>query len=289
MASTADIKRKINSVKSSAKITKALQLVSAVKMRKIQQNYQNSQYYVDGLKRILANVTSNNGQSNNPLLRKVEHPKNALIVVVGTSRGYVGAQLSKLGASTYALAQSLKANKINVKILTIKKRALSLMNRYGLESNYHFDSDYEKSSVVELSPIKSIILSGFINQEFDEIYLAYTRFFSVAKQEPIVEKFLPFSIKEILGETLVINNGAYLFEPDADEIIDKLLNSYLEIAIYNTLLSATASEYSARMLAMQKATDNALEISKTYQLSYNKARQAAITQQIQEIANASIS
>ncbi len=292
MPSTIDLKAKITSTNGTAKITKAMQLVSAVKMRKLQESFKESQYYVEGLKTILSNISSAGTEEKVPLLRRPEKYDLALIIVIGTSRGFVGSQISKLGSAVYELTNLLKSKNCRFEIMTVKNRALKLIARYGLTSLYHFDDDYEKMNPAKLTPLKQIIVDGFTSGKYDSVYIVYTEFYSTLVQKQHIRKFLPLEVEKIV-ESQEENHpeelsGAYLFEPDVSSILNRLTIDYVEVTLLNSILSATASEYSARMVAMQQASNNALEIADNLLVQYNKTRQSAITQQIQEIINANI-
>lgn len=281
MANSQDIKRKISGVKSTAKITKAMQLVSAVKMKKMQENFAGSNEYLNALRQILAHV-NHDTELNHELMQVRPNESKVLILLVGNTRGFVGAQLSKLASSFYKLTDDLKKKDTEFDIATVKRKTLSIVKRFGFKSEYHFDESFEKLNQSALLPLRSIIIDNFVSGKYDAVYIVYTEFISKSIQEPRVLKFLPFSIDlDIKAEV-----KPYKFEPSAAAILNKLIEEYVEISLINIMFSSSASEYSARMVSMKQATDNANEITHELTLEYNKNRQSAITQQIQEITNA---
>ena len=282
MSNLNEIKRRIGVVKNTAKITKAMQLTSALKMKKMQGAVSKSHIYLETLQEVLGNVR----ESLDGQYALIKHPKtrkNALVVIVGNNRGFVGSQISKLTVAVYGLVEELKLEGINITVMTVKKKSLGIVKRLGLKSTYHFQESYEQFNPAETAPLKEIIVNGFIEGKYDEVYITYTRFESTFIQTPITLKLLPIEAK-ITSDS----NSKYKFEPDSDQIINYLLGEYIDFEIFNIFLNASASEYSARMIAMQKATDNAIDLSDRLTLKYNKDRQALITQQIQENVNVNL-
>jgi F-type H+-transporting ATPase subunit gamma len=296
MANIADLKLKIGSVQSTAKTTRAMQLVSAVKMKKMQDNYQNGQFYLQGLKDVLAHLASTKSEISLPLLRQPEKEKQALIIVVGTSRGFVGSQLSRLGMKTWELTEELKSKGVSYEVVSVKNRTMKLLARYGLTANYHFGDHFESLDPQSIVPLKELIIDGFVSDKYQSVYIVFSQFVSTLTQEAVIDQMLPLKIDDIMSvsEDKPVKDenadleGSYTFEPDAETILERLLGEYLEINIYNALLSANASEYSARMVAMQQATNNANELVGKLQIEFNKTRQTLITQQLQENINANL-
>lgn len=290
-----DLRKKIKSTENTAQITKAMQLVSAVKMRKIQQLVGNSREYLNALKDILIKITESGSTIDSPFLKEKGAEKKVLLVVISTSRGFVGAINTRLGQIVHQFVQKKTQENITVEIMTVKKKSLKLVNRYGLKAKLHFDESFETADISKLSTLKQAILEGYEADEYQAIYLAYPRFVNTLVQEPEIAKFLPFSLEEIIGSaqaTVVPNasktEGYYKFEPGINTVLTKLLTDYLELALYDRLLQSAASEYSARMVTMKKATDNAYSLKEKLQLLFYKTRQAAITSQIQENINSAL-
>lgn len=282
MQGTADIKRQILSIQNTAKVTKAMQLISAAKMKKFQTNYQDSGRYITALKRILSNAANSIGMNQSLFLMPEESQNKSLIVVIGNSRGFVGALASKLSMEVYDLAQKLESKGMEYDIISIKKRTMKAIARYGIKSDYHFDENFEGFNLTELQPVRQIIMDGYYTGKYKEVYIVYTKFISALRYDPTVEKLLPMQIEKT--EKL----QPYLFEDGALEMLKRMLGDYIEITFYNSMLSATVSEYAARMAAMQKASDNANKMAKEVEIQYFKTRQGEITQQIQENVNASL-
>ncbi len=282
MQGTADIKRQIVSIQNTAKVTKAMQLISAAKMKKFQTNYQDSGRYISALKRILSNAANSIGMNQSLFLLPEASQSRSLIVVIGNSRGFVGALASKLSMAVFDLTKQLQQENMDYDVISIKKRTLKAIARYGVKSDYHFDESFESFNLEQLQPVREIIMNGYYSGKYKEVYIVYTRFISALRYEPKVEKLLPMEIEK------TDKLQPYLFEEGALSILKKMLGDYIEISFYNCMLSATVSEYAARMAAMQKASDNAKKMAKEVEVQYFKTRQGEITQQIQENVNASL-
>lgn len=282
MANLLETKAHINSLQDTAKITKAMQLVSAVKMKQVEARFQDSQSYVTAIRTMLANVVSLEPKLENPLLR-ANNQGQVLYVVIGTSRGFVGAQLNKLASTIYHHQQKLQLSKADYQIITLKAKTLKALGRLKIESDLHFQDAFEGLDMAELTPLKTQIISGYLDQTYKLIYLAFTQFTSVANQQPIIVPFLPLDLELVNRQEL---KGTFRFEPNAAKLLHQLLEEYIEVQLRNAVTSATASEYAARMLAMQQATDNSNNLSAELLKQFNKERQTAITAQIQETVNA---
>src|SRR3990167_395960 len=294
MAQTRDIRRRITSVKNTAQITKAMQLISASKMQKAQERALKSLPYAQGLREIVAKIGKVR-EYTSIYLKQPETVKNIAIVVIGTSRGFVGSMLSSLIIKTSDLVRSLKENYpvAEIRGTSIHKTGLRILANAGIKSTYHFADYVEAPTSTNLTAIFNLLTEKYGLGEFDEIYLVYTHFINTLKQIAVSKKLLPLELEEVLETkagfddsqqtaTAQINQeqGIYIYEPSVAGILDKILPEYLLTQIFTGLLESIASEHSARMVAMKNATDNARELEKILQLQYNRKRQAGITQEI---------
>lgn len=290
MPSTRDIRRRIKSIKNTAQITKAMQMVAASKMRKAQQAALSGRPYAQLMNSVLGEVTHRTTDFSNPLMEKREGGKRA-VILVSSDKGLCGALNSNL------LREAAKLDKQNTVFITAGRKAAQFVARtrrnLAAEFTYH---DAPKFS--EARAIASFARDLFLKGEVDRVDILFTNFVSTLTQKPLLLPFLP--IEEIVGinphvageETNVqLMKGAteFLFEPGAEDVLGALLPHYLNFRVYQVLLEAKASEHSARMVAMKSATDNAKQIIKDLTLEYNKIRQASITKELLEITSAAMS
>jgi F-type H+-transporting ATPase subunit gamma len=284
MAGGKEIRTKIKSVQNTRKITKAMEMVAASKMRKAQERMRAARPYSEKIRRLAANLSqANNTEYHHPFLSRREPVKRVGLIVVTTDKGLCG------GLNTNVLRMSLSAMRKwesdgveEIRVTAIGNKGLGFMQRLGAKVVSHVVFLGDTPHLEKLiGPIK-VMVDAFQNDELDVIYLAYTRFINTMKQEPVLEQLLPLT-----GERLGTPEGSweYLYEPEARVVIDEMLVRYTEALIYQAVAENMASEQSARMVAMKSATDNAGNVIKELQLIYNKARQAAITKEISEIVS----
>jgi len=295
MASLRDIKRRITSVKNTSQITKAMQMVSASKMQKAQDRALKAIPYATGIYRIVNKLKGGMSDYTSIYLKESDQVKNIAIVVVGMSRGFVGGQMTLLTAKIYKLKQELlkKYPGVNISGVSIHKTAQKILANAGLKSEYHFADFIEMPTTTELTHIFSLIEDKFAIGEFDEVHIVYTHFENTLMQIATTKKLLPLDMEEINREVddvekdIIINND-FVYEPDMQTILSKLLVKYFHTQIYTAILESIASEHSARMVVMKNATDNAYELEKKLTLQYNRGRQTAITNQIIEVISGSL-
>ena len=279
-----EIRTKIKSVQNTKKITKAMEMVAASKMRKAQERMRAARPYSEKIRQLAANLSqANNTEYHHPFLAKREPVKRVGLIVVTTDKGLCG------GLNTNVLRMSLNAMRKwesegveEIRVTAIGNKGLGFMQRLGAKVVSHVVFLGDTPHLEKLiGPIK-VMVDAFQNNEVDVIYVAYTRFINTMKQEPQIEQLLPLT-----GERLGTPEGSweYLYEPEARVVIDEMLVRYTEALIYQAVAENMASEQSARMVAMKSATDNAGNVIKELQLIYNKARQAAITKEISEIVS----
>ena len=280
MPNLKEIKNRITSVGSTIQITSAMKMVSASKLKRAQDAVTQMRPYAEKLKEILGNLSSSLDLSENAFSDSRE-AKNVLIVAISSNRGLCGGFNNNVIKKTNLLIESDYSNS-NVKVLCLGKKVTDAYRRsdlrilnseFGLEDIYA-DLSFDNSSIIARS-----IMDKFLAKEFDKVVVIYNSFINAASQEVKSEQFLPII-------PTVVESGSssdYIFEPSKEEIVDELIPKSLKIQFFKSLLDSFASEHGARMTAMHKATDNATEMKKSLTLSYNKARQAAITNEILEI------
>jgi len=282
MPGSKEIRSKIKSVQNTRKITKAMEMVAASKMRKAQERMRAARPYSEKIRHLAANLSQALvTEYRHPLLTKTANVKRVGLIVITTDKGLCG------GLNTNVLRQSMNAMRqweasgaTEIRVCAIGNKGLGFMQRLGarvVSQVTHLGDTPHLEKLI--GPIK-VMIDAFENGELDAVYIAYTRFINTMKQEPVIEPLLPLS-----GERFGTPDGSwdYLYEPDAQTVIDDLLVRYVEALIYQGVAENMASEQSARMVAMKAATDNAGTVIKELQLIYNKARQAAITKEISEI------
>lgn len=285
MPSARAIKQRIKSAKNISKITKAMEMVSASKMRRAQDQANSSKPYALALQNILHKISSHADPSLHPLLQKKETGKT-LILMVSTNRGLVGG----LNSNMFRTILHSDFLKDDVAFVTIGKKAKNFARLIGREVYADFSGLPDKVHYTDALPISKLIIDGFLNGEFKEVHIIHMQLINTLSQKPLVEQLLPISPKEILGDLAKIESEKqYEFEPNAQEILNWLLPYYLENTVYFDLLEGKASEHSARMISMKNASDNAKEIVADLTLEYNRSRQASITQELQEITTAQLS
>lgn len=285
MAQTRLIKRRIHSAKNISKITKAMEMVSASKMRRAQDQVLASRPYISKLSESLAGVANLTDPSLHPLLQP--HPTGKpLLIIVSTDRGLCGG----LNTNLFKLATLHSTELPDFATIVIGKKAREFVSRQGWDIVASFTDLPEKIQFQDIIPLSEIIIPGFLGDEFSSVDFVYMRFISTLSQEPTVTTLLPL---QNIEPTLALGNKKiftkqYIFEPSPQAILDSLLPAYIEFQIFQILLDARASEHSARMIAMQNASNNAKEIVEGLQLEYNKSRQASITTELIEINTANL-
>ena len=282
MASGKEIRTKIKSVQNTRKITKAMEMVAASKMRKAQERMRAARPYAEKIRRLAANLSQANiTEYQHPFLTKKDDVKRVGVIVVTTDKGLCG------GLNTNILRQIMVEMKgwqaqgaTEIRATCIGNKGYGFMQRVGVKVASHATQLGDTPHLEKLiGPVK-VILDAFQNGELDAVYLAYTRFINTMKQEGQVEQLLPLT-----GERLGAPEGSwdYLYEPDPQVVIDEMLVRYVEALVYQAVAENMASEQSARMVAMKAASDNAKTVIGDLQLVYNKTRQAAITKELSEI------
>ncbi len=281
MAAGKEIRGKIKSVENTKKITKAMEMVAASKMRKAQDRMRQARPYSDKVRNIAANLGKANPEYTHPFM-KVNDAKAAGVIVVSTDKGLCGGMNTNVLRAVTTKLKDLQAAGTAIQAVAIGNKGFGFLNRIGAPVVSHVTQLGDTPHLERLiGPVK-VLLDAYAEGKISAVYLSYTRFINTMKQEPVVEVLLPLS-----GETLKADAGQpgwdYIYEPDAQSVIDELLVRYVEALVYQAVAENMASEQSARMVAMKSATDNAGNVIAELKLVYNKTRQAAITKELSEI------
>ena len=293
MLSTRETKVKIRSINNTKQITKAMEMVSASKMRRSQQVALGSRFYCEKALQILGNLSEHTDYNLHPLLKKRPINKAGLLVIA-SDKGLCGG----LNANVLKKAQkSLEARQADVIAVGKRARDFFLWRKINIAESFIGFGDSMK--IEEILPIADSLVKWYQEQKYDSVTAVYTKFFSTLKQEAVVRQILPInieSIKEIVAGILPergrfsdleqghYHNYEYLYEPSSESVLNNLLPNLFRIQIYHMILESNASEHSARMVAMKTASDNASDLADGLTLEFNKARQAGITREISEIS-----
>ena len=282
MPSGKEIRTKIKSVENTRKITKAMEMVAASKMRKAQERMLKARPYGEKIRRVAANLSHALSEYKHPFLEKRDQIKKVGIILVTSDKGLCGGLNTNVLRQLVNKMRELDGQKVNVQVTAIGSKGFAFLQRNGAEiasqavglgDNPHIDS--------LIGPVK-VQIDAYNAGEIDELHIAYTRFVNTMRQEPVVEQLLPLA-----GDTVgsASSRWDYVYEPDAKSVIDDLLVRYLEALVYQSVAENIASEQSARMVAMKAASDNAKNVIEELKLVYNKTRQAAITKELSEIVS----
>ena len=282
MPSGKEIRTKIKSVENTRKITKAMEMVAASKMRKAQDRMLKARPYGEKIRRVAANLSHALSEYRHPFLEERDQIKKVGIILVTSDKGLCGGLNTNVLRQLVNKMRELEGKNVKVQLTAIGSKGLAFLQRngadlvsdvVGLGDNPHIDN--------LIGPVK-VQIDAFNAGEIDELHIAYTRFVNTMRQEPVVEQLLPLS-GEAVGSAQT--SWDYVYEPDAKSVIDDLLVRYLEALVYQSVAENIASEQSARMVAMKAASDNAKNVIEELKLVYNKTRQAAITKELSEIVS----
>jgi F-type H+-transporting ATPase subunit gamma len=282
MPSGKEIRTKIKSVQNTRKITKAMEMVAASKMRKAQDRMKAARPYGEKIRRIATNLAQAHSEYRHPFLAKVDGLKRVGLIVVTTDKGLCGGlNTNILRLALNRMRELETAGASDLRVTCIGNKGLGFMQRLGANVVSKVTGIGDTPHLEKLiGPVK-VMLDAFQARELDAIYITYTRFINTMKQEPVLEQLLPLTAEKLQdGEA---HRWDYLYEPDSKAVVDELLVRYVEALVYQAVAENMASEQSARMVAMKAASDNAGNVIGELQLVYNKTRQAAITKEIAEI------
>ncbi len=287
MAVGKEIRGKIKSFENTKKITKAMELVSASKMRKAQERMRHARPYADKIRNITANLSQANPEYHSPFMRKSDAPKNVGFIVVTTDKGLCGGLNTNVLRAVTNKMREVQGSGGTVQAVAIGNKGLGFLNRIGAPVVSHVTQLGDSPQLDKLiGPVK-VMLDAFTEGRLDAVYLCYTKFINTMKQESLVEQLLPLSGDRLAqtAEEKKAYGWDYIYEPDAPTVIEDLMTRYIEALVYQAVAENMASEQSARMVAMKAATDNAGNLIAELKLVYNKTRQAAITKELSEIVS----
>ncbi len=280
-----EVRNRIQSVQSTQQITKAMKMVSAAKLRRAQEAIFQMRPYAQKLQEMLSNIVSNIDGGTNIKLAEERPVEKVLFIVITSDRGLSGAYNSnivKLTKQTIAEKYQTQYSKGNVAVWSIGKKGYDSLTRSGYKTSDAYKDIFLNLKFETVQAASQAAMKAFENREFDAVELVYSEFKNAATQRFAVEQFLPIpKVQKKAGA----KKADFIFEPDKEELIAELMPKILNTQLYKAVLDANASEHGARMTAMDKASDNANELLKTLRISYNRARQAAITTELTEIVS----
>jgi F-type H+-transporting ATPase subunit gamma len=280
MPGTKEIRMKIRSVQNTRKITKAMEMVAASKMRRAQDRMRAARPYGDKIRNVAAHISHANPEYHHPFLVSRDTVKRVGIIVVTTDKGLCGALNTNVLRMALARIKEWQSEGEEIDVCCLGNKSLGFMQRLGANIVSQATQLGDRPQMEKLIGALKIMLDGYVRDRFDRLLIFYTRFINTMKQEPAMEQLLPLS-GERLGAPETVWD--YLYEPEAKVVLEQVLTRYIEAVIYQAVAENMASEQSARMVAMKAASDNAETLIDELTLIYNKNRQAAITKEISEI------
>jgi len=280
MPGSKEIRTKIKSVQNTRKITKAMEMVAASKMRKAQERMRAARPYAEKIRNVAAHLSHANSEYRHPFLVERDTVKKVGIIIITTDKGLCGGLNTNVQRLALNKIKEWEAEGEQFEVCCIGNKGLGFMQRLGTNIVSQMTQIGDKPSMDKLIGTVKVMLDGYTEDRFDRLMIFYTKFINTMKQEPVMEQLLPLS-----GERLGSPSGTwdYLYEPDAQAVLDQALTRYVEAIIYQAISENIASEQSARMVAMKSASDNAANVIDELTLVYNKSRQAAITKELSEI------
>ncbi|HXZ49645.1 MAG TPA: F0F1 ATP synthase subunit gamma [Usitatibacter sp.] len=284
MAGSKEIRNKIKSVQNTRKITKAMEMVAASKMRKAQERMRHARPYGDKIRIIAAHLAHANTEYHHPFLVRREGVKDVGLVVVTSDKGLCGGLNTNVLRLTVAKLREWQAEGRGVQLTAIGNKGVAFLQRVGGNMVSHLTALGDTPHIERLiGPVK-VQIDAFAQGKIGALHIAYTRFVNTMKQEPVIEQLLPLPSDRLESDARAARaNWDYVYEPEARVVLDELLTRYVEQIVYQAVAENLASEQSARMVAMKAASDNATGVIDQLTLVYNKSRQAAITKELSEI------
>ena len=289
MASAREMRLRIRSVKNIGQVTRALQAVSASKVRRATQANAATRPYAEKAWKVLVHLARQPGHvSLHPLLTERDKVEKVLVVLITSDRGLAGASNINILRAGLNYFSDIEAD---VSYVAVGRKGRDLLWRYRKNIYAEFTQLPSPPTYLDVSAIGKLVVDGFLEENFDQVYLVYNNFVNLLKQEPIVRKLLPLDVEFAMEDVTSFNvthtqsSAVFIYEPDQEELLNEIVPRFTALQVYQSILSAQASEHAARMVAMKNATDNAAELAEALQLEYNKARQQTITNDILDIAS----
>jgi F-type H+-transporting ATPase subunit gamma len=280
MAGGREIKTKIKSVQNTRKVTRALEMVSASKIRKAQERMKASRPYARAMKQVMGHLAQANSEYKHPYLVQREQIKRVGYIVVSSDRGLAGGLNNNLFRKLLGEIRKWNDQGVEVDIVTIGQKASVFFRRIKVGMLGSVSHLGDQPRVEQLIGVIKVMLDAYTAGSIDQVFLTYNDFVNTMTQRAAFDQLLPLAAT---GEPIAHHDWDYLYEPDAQAVLEHVLTRYIESLVYQAVLENVASEHAARMVAMKSASDNATKLIGTLNLIYNKARQAAITQEISEI------
>jgi len=287
MANLRDIKKRIGSVQSTRQITRTMEMVATAKIKKAQERIESARPYALSMMEVLGNVARFAKGAEHPLLREHGKRERVVVIAVTSDRGLAGAFNSNILRLTEGVIRDETAAGAEVDVIAVGKKAVGYFRYRGLEPIAAYRDISDKPTFADAKSIAAHVIPTYAAEDVDAVHVVFNRFKNVAEQKPEIHQLLPIE-RRVMAEAAEDVEAArvtaeYQFEPDAESVLELLLPTYVETLIYRALMESAASEHGARRTAMKSATDNAGEMILTLTRSYNRARQAAITNEIAEI------
>ncbi len=287
MAGSREIRTKISSVKNTQKITRAMEMVAASKMRKAQDRMKKARPYGEKIRNVAAHMSGANTEYRHPFLIERDTVKRIGIIIVTSDKGLCGGLNTNVLRRVVGAMKAWEAEGEQIEVSCIGNKGLGFMSRINANVISHVVGLGDTPDMESLIGSVKVVLDGYTEDRFDRVYIFYNRFINTMKQEPVMEQLLPLSDERMQDEDQESNKPSaawdYIYEPEAKPVIDDIMVRYVEALIYQALTENMASEQSARMVAMKAASDNASTVIDELTLIYNKSRQAAITKELSEI------
>ena len=282
MSGGKEITTKIRSIENTRKVTSALEMVSASKIRKSQELMNATRPYARMIRRVMGHLSKANPEYRHPFTVRRDQTKKVGYIIISTDRGLCGGLNSNLFKLVLASISEWRTKEAEVSLVTLGKKASAFFKNIKVEIVAHTSGLGEKPQIEDLIGSIKVMLDAYREEEIDLVYIVYNSFINTMTQQPVLEQLLPLPESD---DEEIRDIWDYIYEPDAEALLDTVLVRYIEADVYQAVLENLASEHAARMIAMKNATDNAGDLIDELTLVFNKARQAAITQEISEIVS----
>ncbi|MDX1549854.1 MAG: F0F1 ATP synthase subunit gamma [Lysobacter spongiicola] len=280
MAGGREIKTKIKSVQNTRKVTRALEMVSASKIRKAQERMKVSRPYARVMKQVIGHLAQANTDYQHPYMTERKDPKRVAYVIVSSDRGLAGGLNNNMFRKLLGEIRNWNDQGVEVDVVTIGQKASVFFRRIKVNMLASVSHLGDQPKLEQLIGVIKVVLDGYTDGNIDRVFICYNDFVNTMTQRATFDQLLPLPPADA---PVSRHDWDYIYEPDAETVLDHILTRYIESLVYQAVLENVASEHAARMVAMKSASDNANKLIDTLQLVYNKARQAAITQEISEI------
>lgn len=285
MATAREVKQRIKSVKNISHITRAMQAVSASKVQRATQALEATRPYATKAWEVLTHLATQPGRANmHPLLATRDQVRQVMVVLITADRGLAGPYNTNIIRHTLRRFGNYA---VPVQFVTLGRKGRDILYRRGLNIVADFSPVPDPPTFTDISPVGRLVVDAFLTEQVDEVYVVYTDFINMLRQEPRIKKLLPLSLESeerVMDYALPGATATYIYEPGEQELLDEIVPRFTQLQIFQAMLESRASEHAARMVAMKNATDNATELAHALQLEYNKARQQSITSEMLDIA-----